>query len=87
MTAVAELEAGDDLGAWHEAHKGTHLLHWEVSTVRPLDRPEQTIAFHTATDEQVGKVRLGRAIGLSATILAAVAFPSHLALTSLFPGW
>lgn len=86
VVGVAKLEARDDLTAWRHAHRGANSLPWEVASVASSNHPERVATFTTTLSKRIDRVQTRRQIALLVALLAAFAFPSHLALTMLFPG-
>lgn len=86
VVGVAEIEARDALSAWQQAHQGANALKWEVASVAPSRHPERVATFATTLSSRVDRVQTRRQIALLAGLLAALAFPSDLVLTMLFPG-
>lgn len=86
VTAVAELEATDDLTAWQQAHRMPQHLKWQVAAVAPIERPDDKVIFDTPTGARLARVQMSRAVRLAAVIVAAAAFPSHLVVSSLMTG-
>lgn len=86
VTAVAEFEAHDDLTAWQLAHRSSRHLEWQVSSVAPMERPDDQVSFDTRTGARLARVQMSRAVKLAGVIIAAAAFPSHLVVSSLMSG-
>jgi hypothetical protein len=86
VSGVATIEARDPLSAWQQAHQESEKLRWEVASIAPADHPERAVGFTTTVGERIHRAQARRQLVLATIVMGALAFPSHLALATLFPG-
>ena len=86
VSGVSEIECGDALTAWQEAHRNPRGLPWEIASIAPVDRPQLTITFDTRAGARSARARVQRAALTAGAFLLALGFPSHLVATALLAG-
>ncbi len=86
VVGVASIEARDPLSAWQRAHQESAKLTWEVTSIAPAKHPNRAVTFTGALAQRISRAQARRQIMLVAALLAAFAFPSHLAFTTILQG-